>query len=306
MRKVLLMFSLLVFGLVLSSCTVGSGAKYKMLLPSGTPAIALSQYIDTHDLEANVVAGSDLLIAGFTQADYDFIVAPVNLGVKFYNQNADFQYVLYRPIVGCNYYILSTEVSSFTELDGKEITIFGRNATPGVMFSTLCKYYNIEPVVTYADSVADVNPLLVSGKAKTILTAEPSKSVIQGTGNYQIIDLALSWKEIAGTDLDVPQAGLFIKKSLIGKAELTKILNEIESSISYVVDHPAEGATLVAKIDSNLAKMNAEKLAQAIPNCNLLTHPLVKEEVTYYCQKVIEAGLAGTIGGKAPDEGFYY
>ena len=52
--------------------------------------------------------------------------------------------------------------------------------------------------------------------------------------------------------------------------------------------------------------MNAEKLIQAIPNCNLLTHPLVVAEVEYYCEKVIDAGLAGTIGGKVPDEGFYY
>lgn len=306
MKKLLLMLSFVVLFLSLASCSVGSGTKYKMILPSGTPAIAMSSFIEMNEVEAEVVSGSDPLIAAFTQGEYDFIVAPVNLGVKFYNSSNSFDYVLYRPIVGCNYFILSTEVSSFAELDGKEITIFGRNATPGVMFSTLCKYYNIEPVVTYADSVADVNPLLVSGRAKTILTAEPSKSVIEGTGNYNVIDLAALWREISGSSLDVPQAGLFIKKSLVGKSELTKILNKIEESIQFVVDHPDSAALLVAKIDSNLAKMNAEKLIQAIPNCNLLTHPLVVAEVEYYCEKVIAAGLAGTIGGKVPDEGFYY
>ena len=306
MKKVLLMLSFVFLFFSLASCNVGSGTKYKMILPSGTPAIAMSSFIEMNEVEAEVVSGSDLLIAAFTQASYDLIVAPVNLGVKIYNQNADFQYVLYRPIVGCNYFILSTEVSSFAELDGKEITIFGRNATPGVMFSTLCKYYNIEPVVTYADSVADVNPLLISGKAKTILTAEPSKSVIESTGNYNIINLASLWRDASGTSLDVPQAGLFIKKDLVGKSELTKLLENIEDGIKFVVDHPDSATLLVGKIDSNLAKMDAEKLMKAIPNCNLLTHPLVKEEVSYYCEKVIAAGLAGTIGGKVPDEGFYY
>ena len=305
MRKFFNFVVVLLVLFITSSC--GKNEKiYSMILPSGTPSIALADFLyNNEEVSYDIVSGSDLLVSAFTQGNYDIIVAPVNLGAKLSSSNSEFKYSLYKPIVGCNYYILSNTYNNFSVLDKVDISAFGKNSTPGVMLSTLCAYYEINPNVTYADSVTDVNPLLVSGKANTILTAEPSKTVISNGKNYNVIDLAKLWKDMSNNDYDVPQAGIFVKNDLDVK-DLNQLLDSIEASIKNVLDNPSAAASKIIEIDSNLSKMDQNLLKEAIPNCNILTKPLNKEEVEYYFQKVIDLGLGATVGGKLPDESFYY
>ena len=67
--------------------------------------------------------------------------------------------------------------------------------------------------------------------------------------------------------------------------------------------------TLVSKavaIDENLNKIGLETLQKAIPNCNLRIDENQIDAISYYCQKVIDLGIGQTVGGKLPDEGFYF
>ena len=104
-----------------SSQTVSNQEKHKISLiaPEGTPSLALANfYEDNKDSYTtfDIKSGSDPLLAAFTSASYDVIVAPTNLGAKLYNENkAD--YVLYQTIVWGNLYLVSSEnISSFTDI----------------------------------------------------------------------------------------------------------------------------------------------------------------------------------------------
>lgn len=314
MKKVFLSILLALFSISLFACAKDQElTEYKMIIPTGTPTLALGNFIENEmnvtsgiKVNADIVSGSDLLVAAFTQQDYDIIIAPLNLGVKFYNESSNFDYVLYKPIVGCNYYILSSTIEDFASLDGQDLATFGKNSTPSVVLDTLCKYYNISPNVTYYDAVTDVNPLLVSGKVNSILTAEPSKTVVSNNKSYNVIDLAALWKEMAKTDYDIPQAAIFVKKEAFNGDDLNKILNEMEKSLELSTTNPALLATSAINVDANLSKQSVENLTKAIPNCNILTHSLNKEEVEFYLNKIVELGLSKTIGGSLPDEKFYY
>lgn len=314
MKKVFLFALLVLFSLSLVSCNNDRMIyEYKMIIPTGTPTLALGNFIEQENakvdgliVKSDIVSGSDLLVAAFTQGEYDIIVAPLNLGVKFYNQVEDFNYVLYKPIVGCNYYILSTEVLSFTDLDGAQLASFGKNSTPGVVLSTLSSFYNVNPDVTYYDAVTDVNPLLVSGKASNILTAEPSKTVISQGKDYHVIDLGALWKEMANTEFDIPQAAIFVKKTIADGQNIKNILNDMEKSLKLASTNPEALAQSAINVDENFSKQKVEILKKAIPNCNILSKELNKEEVKFYLEKIIELGLGASIGGKLPDEDFYY
>ena len=310
MNKIYKLF-VLIFTVCLSlsllSCSVevknSQSENYSIILPTGAPSIGLSKFIKETNYTVDIVSGSDMLVAAFTQESYDVIVAPVNLGVKFYNQVEDFGYILYRPIVGCNYYILSNEELSFEDLDGKEMESFNEAATPGVMLKTLCKYYGIEPIVHYNSSVGEVNPLLLSGKASIVLTAEPSKTVVESKKSFYSIDILALWQEMAGNTYNVPQAGIFIKKELINNTEYLRMLIEMDKSIEA---NPSVLAECAVEVDQNLSSMNVELLAKAIPNCHYIKTQVNKEEVNFYLSKIIELGLGKTIGNKLPDDSFYY
>lgn len=306
MKKILLTLLVLI-SLTLVGCNPTPKKEYKMILPSGTPSITLSYFIENKDenISVEVVQGSDPLKAAFTSGDYDIIVAPVNLGAQFYNNVENFEYRLYRPIVGGNYYILSTEISSFEELDGKDITLFGANSTPDVMFRTLCAYYNITPNVKYTNAVNQANSELVSGAAKTILTAEPSKTLISKNKEYNVIDLQELWKEMAGSDYSVTQAGIFVKKGMDSK-DLENILKDMEASLTMSLEQTLELAKVAKTVDESFAKFSDEDLASAISKCNVLAGGTnYRTDVEYYFNKLIALGLGKAIGGKLPDDEFY-
>ena len=316
MKKILLTLLLLIsFTLVGCDLTTNNGdnpddvekKEYKVIMPSGTPSISLSNFVDkkAENITVDIVQGSDPLVAAFTSGNYDIIVAPVNLGAKFYNTVEDFQYRLYRPIVGGNYYILSTEVSSFAELNGKEITLFGQNSTPDVMFRTLCAYYGVKPVVNYQASVAEANSQLVSGVANTILTAEPSKTLISKNKSFNVIDLQELWKEMAGDEYNVTQAGIFIKVDL-DKEDLEAILKEMEASLTLALEDSKTLAAIAKKVDPSFGKFSDDDLASAINKCNVLASGSnYRNDVEYYFNKLINLGLGKSIGGKLPDDKFY-
>lgn len=306
MKKILLTLLVLI-SLTLVGCNPAPKKEYKMIVPSGTPSITLSDFIENkgENISVEIVQGSEPLKAAFTSGDYDIIVAPVNLGAQFYNKVENFEYRLYRPIVGGNYYILSTEISSFSELNGKEITLFGANSTPDVMFRTLCTYYNINPVVKYTNAVSQANSELATGEAKTILTAEPSKTLISKNKDYHVIDLQELWKEMAGSDYNVTQAGIFVRKGINTK-DLDNILKDMEKSLTMSLEETLELAKTAKKVDTAFAKFSDEDLASAISKCNVLAGGSnYREDVEYYFNKLIALGLGKAIGEKLPDDEFY-
>ena len=309
MKKVLSLLFIIAMIIFLASCQMGGDTKeYKVIVPTGAPTLAIADFIENKEsnITVDIVSGSDPLTAAFTNGDYDVIVAPVNLGLKFYNSVENFEYGFYKPIVGCNFYILSTDVSKIQDLDGQEMVAFNKMATPGVMLQTILKHYNLTVDVTYESSVTAANSMLVSGQAKTILTAEPSKTTLMSKNNYHVIDIAQIWKEISGQDYNALQAGVFVKKELKNDRTVKHIIEDIESSIEMAYSNPLKLAQSAINVDENLAKQSVDNLSKAIPNCNFLRHELNKEEVTYYFEKVLELGMENSFGGKLPDEGFYY
>ncbi len=306
MKKVLLTLLVLI-SMALVGCQKTPTNEYKIIVPSGTPSITLSHFIENkgENITVDIVQGSEPLQAAFTSGNYDIVVAPVNLGAKFYNSVEGFNYRLYRPIVGGNYYILSTEVSNFEDLDGKEITLFGANSTPDVMFKTLCAYYNVNPIVKYENAVSEANSALVAGTAKTILTAEPSKTLISKNKNFNVIDLQQLWKEMAGSEYNVTQAGIFVKKGLNNK-DVDKILKDMEKSLTMALEETLELAKIAKSVDTAFGKFSDEDLANAVSKCNVLAGGSnYREDVEYYFNKLIALGLGKAIGGKLPDDEFY-
>lgn len=308
MKKISVLILILFLSLIVG-CDIhgGSNNEYKVIMPTGTPSLALGDFVANHaeNVDVEIVMGSDPLVAAFTNAEYDIIVAPVNLGAKFYNSNDNFQYRLYRPIVGGNYYILSNEFTTFEELDGQPITVFGANSTPDVVFRTLCAHYEINPIITYVSDVNTANSNLLASAAQTIITAEPSKTNVLTKGDFNVIDLQELWREMSGADYDVTQAGIFVKTGLI-EAEVDNILEDMEASIAMASSNASGLVTSAMAGDSNFGKFSVELLTEALGNCNILPGGTnYKADVEYYFNVLIELGLGKSIGGKLPDDEFY-
>jgi ABC-type nitrate/sulfonate/bicarbonate transport systems, periplasmic components len=293
--------------LFITGCIDDSSKKVSVIVPTGTPSLGIANVLNDKTLvDANIVSGSDPLIAAFTNTSYDVVVAPVNLGAKLYNANENFSYILYKTIVWGNYYLVSNEeIATLESLEGKTVLVFGKNSTPDVVLRTLISAKNINVNLEYVDDVATANSYLLSGKADIIVSAEPSLTKMSANKNFYTLDLQKQWQQLTGS-YSLPQAGIFIKKDSKDEKYLKTVLDKMIESVQMAQTKPNVLIASAVSVDENLAKIGEETLQKAIGNCNLRVEETDKEAIEFYFSQVIQLGIGATVGGKLPDEAFYY
>lgn len=307
--KKIIVFLTLIFSLCLfTSCISDKSDKVTVLVPSGAPTFGIADALNnaSDNIEYEIVPGADALQAAFINGTHDIIVAPVNLGAKFYQELNKFEYVYYQTIVGgCFYLVSSNDINSVEDINNTEITVFGANSTPDVIIRSLINYYNLNVTINYVSDVTEANAMLVSGKATTIVSAEPSISKFNASKKFHTISLLDEWKKISSSDYNIPQAGIFVKKEKLNNKEVKDVLNKFMDSLALANSNPETLANSAVKVDETLNKIGVDTLKVAAPRCNFISEKYNKEEVVFYFNKLIELGLGKTIGGKLPDEAFF-
>ena len=286
--KFIYIFVVLFSMLFITGCIDDSSKKVSVIVPTGTPSLGIANVLNDKTLvDANIVCGSDPLIAAFTNASYDVVVAPVNLGAKLYNANENFSYILYKTIVWCNYYLVSNEeIATLESLEGKTVLVFGKNSTPDVVLRTLISAKNINVNLEYVDDVATANSYLLSGKADIIVSAEPSLTIMSANKNFYTLDLQKQWQQLTGS-YSLPQAGIFIKKDSKDEKYLKTVLDKMIESVQMAQTKPNVLIASAVSVDENLAKIGEETLQKAIGNCNLRVEETDKDAIEFYFSQVI-------------------
>lgn len=308
MKKVYTLIVLIMFMFCLSSCVNDSSMdKVKVITPSGAPTLGISYAIkDDKIFDTTIVAGPDALAAAFSNKEYDIIVAPVNLGVKFYNSLNKFDYVYYKTIIGGCFYLASIEkIETFQELNNTEITVFGKNSTPDVVVRSLINYYGLNVKINYVNDVSEANAMLIGNKANIIVSAEPAISKINQNNKYYTFDLTEEWKKISNTKFNIPQAGIFVKKNKIKEANVKRALKQIDESLNLASENPKLLAEVSIQIDESLNKIGVDILTHAIPRCHYIYNEYDSSEITFYLTQIISLNLGQLIGEKIPNEDFF-
>ena len=146
--------------------------------------------------------------------------------------------------------------------------------------------------------------MLLSGKADIIVTAEPALTVLLTKGDYNVLSLKDAWSEMIGGDnYDVPQAAVFVNKN--SKEKCQSFLEKLVKDINEIKNNKEEVVNAAKTVDSNLTNPN-NLYIEALDRCNYKIYENQKESIEKYFQKVIDLGLGKTVGGKLPDETFYY
>lgn len=274
----------------------------KIMAPQGSPELAVT-YLKSHvDYHVDVVIGADLLLAAFSSQTHDVIIAPTHLGAKLYASN--FDYIMLGVVVFGNYYFASQsqQLNDLTDINGKEVVIFGQNQTSDIIVKHLFNHFEVEANITYVDSVATANAMLILSPELIILTAEPSLStLIRSYPNLEILSLDPYYQRLEGQTY--PQASVFVKTSL-SDATMKKIeLNFIEAT-TKLNDDVNVSADFAIKQGLNMEK---DVLTSAIPRSHIEYHNAYESKVLIetYLSMIYVMNKALVINPQ-PDDTFYY
>lgn len=298
MKKIFILTVLLFTALI--SCN--KSEKFKIIVPAGAPALSQIYLQDSGKYDVDIVNGPDPLVAAFGSESHDFIFAPTNLGAKMYNNGIQYKFI--AAVTFGNYYLASTiDDFKIEDLQNKEIICFGKNATSDIVLNYVLDGNSIQADIIYVDSLDMANSELVIDNDKIILSAEPALSVLKTkVEGISTIDLQAEYAELSGTG-SYPQSGVFAKASLEDET-IDNFLDKLEASVEDV-NQDAEGtASLAVELNYNFAY---DVLVQAISQSNIDCEKAdeVKSNLEFYFNIIIEMNPA-LVGGKLPDEGFYY
>ncbi len=317
MKKFITLIFVSIIGIFLAGCVAETTSEatteettteyiepMSVMTPSGAPALAQIFIQDSEHYNVDVVVGPDPLVAALASGSHDFVFAPTNVGAKLYTA-AGIDYQFLAAVTFGNYFLVSNQEDEFTisSLEGKEIIVFGQNATSDIVLQYILEENGVTATLTYVDSVTTASSTYIADDTKIILTAEPSLSILEVTvPGFQFIDLQDEYEDITG-ESSYPQAGVFGKTDLTS-VQIERFLDDLEDSINLVNSNHDLAIEKAIEFEYGFT---ATVLEMAIPRCHLdyVSASDVKNDLEAYFNLILAMNPT-LLGGVLPNEDFYY
>ena len=334
MKKLLILFLTLTLVLSLAACGGKEEEKkdadepvsvnFAVLTgPTGVGAVDLWERSDagkTADkYTVTAVADNSQIQTGLINGDYDIAAVATNVASALYNKTEGQVQVIAINTLGVLYILEKGDtVHAVTDLRGKTIYSPGQGANPEYALKYILTQNGLT-VSTPTEEVADADVSIVFDDASVIQTKMAAGEIdlamlpvpaatavlLNNTDVRSALDMTAEWDKL-GTGGQLTM-GCVAVRAEFAKAHpdaVKRFLEEYEKSINAVkadVDHAAqlcEQYGIVPK--AAIAK-------KAIPDCSLTFQAGAAMRATLepYYQVLFDANPA-SIGGKMPDDGFYW
>lgn len=308
--------------------TVDPNAKTKIVvaMPDGAPVLSVYELLksvdklDGHPVEYKIVAGVEEIALGVSKGEVDVGVMPTNVAAKFYNKGTDIK-LLSVNVFGCLYLVGKGELTNgLNDLKGKVLTVIGQGASPDITIKLILDRNGIpyqesaEPVdgkvaLKYVSQGPDAVALLASDGTDYAVLGEPvatnATKKLAAKGVKILLDLQSVWNGLLEEQDCFTQAGVVVAKSVYNDNGLIEaLLQKLESNYEYIISDIANVQTTLTKKGSSLSGAFSKEL---IDRCNLKCKKAIdiKGKIEKYFNAVY-AYKPDFIGGKLPDDGFYW
>ncbi len=250
----------------------------------------------------------------------DFIAVPTNVAANLYNKGVDIKLlnVSVWGILG----ILTRDKTKKTLKDfvGCEIAMPFRADMPDIVFEEIVKAQGLNPKkdfkLRYLNSPIDAMQMLILRRVDHALLAEPATSIaLRKTGSFPLKLIApdlyrsnmleQEWGETFKVETKIPEAGMAVVGNISNNKYVIKRFNEeYAKSLKWYKNNPKEAGELAVKY---VKMLDAQGVTDSIEyvQLNAVTAKDAKKDLEFFFN-VLKKNNSKTIGGKLPDEGFYY
>ncbi|MBR3928670.1 MAG: ABC transporter substrate-binding protein [Clostridia bacterium] len=267
------------------------------------------------EYEFTLAASADLITPKFIKGELDVACVPANLASVLYNKTNGGVTVLAVNTLGVLYIVERGEaISSIEDLRGKTVYASGKGATPEYALNYLLTESGIDPDkdlnLIYKSEHAECLTALIQDENAVAMLPQPFVTVAQTKADdiRIALDMTEEWMKLqegkenpSGMLTGVVIARTEFVKNNPEKVE--KLLSDYEASVTFVNENIEEGAALIGEygiVQEAVAKI-------AIPYCKIvcIRGEEMKTLLSGYLS-VLEGQNPTAIGGKVPNDDFYY
>ncbi len=259
-----------------------------------------------------LAGAADEIVGKISSGEVDIAAVPTNLAAVLYQKTGGKVQMIAVNTLGVLYVVENGEtVQKVEDLKGKTVFSTGQAAVPEYAFNYILGQNGMKTgddvTVNYLSEHSELAAQLISGKVK--LAVLPQPFVTQVTAKNPdvrvALDLAKEWKTASDEQSDLVMGCLIVRTEFAQqhKAELDAFLDAYKQSTETAVKDVEKTAQLTGEYDI----MDASVAEKAIPKCNIvyMDGTQMKESTDAFLKVLFEA-QPKSVGGKLPDDGFYY
>jgi NitT/TauT family transport system substrate-binding protein len=312
-----------------TSTTAAKLDKLTLVAPPGPMAIPMA-YLAVNDKLADVAEETELVVwenadqlkALVAGGDGDFVTVPSNNAAIFYNKGLELK-LLDISVWNITYLVTSDPTAdSFVDIKGQSLVVSLQGSVPDVMFQYLATKEGLDPgedfALRYATDPTQAAQLLVAGKVQNAVLSEALATavILQTKDSATPLRKALAFDEAwaaaageptTGEPARTPIAGVVATAGVLDKpAVVAAFEREYAAAVEWMLANPEAAGQLV---ETELPQLG---LKAAVMNASL-------QSITWAHTPAAEARASleafytalmelspEVIGGKLPDDGFYY
>ena len=262
----------------------------------------------------------DQLRAMAVNKSADFLAMPSNVPANLYNKGVPLK-LLSITIWGILWVLTrDANIKRIEDLKGQELTMHFKGDMPDCTFRLLAQKAGMNPdkdvKLHYVATPMEAMQLLLMRRTDNALLAEPAVSMgLRKSGSFPVsiiapelhrgIDIQAEWGRLLGRAPRIPQAGIAMLGGQLGNAALIERFQQAHAeAIQWCKAHPEECGKMVVK---HIDTLTPEAVADAmrVDKAELVPASQARPELEFFYQQLAQM-QPGLIGGKLPDDAFYY
>lgn len=295
----------------------GDKHSYKIATLKGPSSMGMIKLIDSINNAGNTNIQIDIMNDPIQvrkmmlDGTADFAILPTTMAAILYNKGLDYRLIAI-PGWGTLYLVgEDTTINSWNDIRNKRVNVMAKGMTPDVVFRYLLQKNGINPdkdiTLDYSfPTHIDLANAIAARQAKLGVIPEPLVSLVMHKNKklHPIFDLNLEWNKQQSTSIAMT-AFLGSNSILKDSPQLAEqLISSYKNSVQWVNQNPDSAATLIVKYG---ILPDYQVALQSIPrsNLNFVRANKIQTQIDEYL-KVFYDMNPDIIGGKIPDENFFY
>ncbi|HZJ56711.1 MAG TPA: MqnA/MqnD/SBP family protein [Clostridia bacterium] len=267
----------------------------------------------SYNYEFSTVGAPDELSGKVISGEFQIAALPTNMASVIYNKTEGQIQLAAINTLGVLYILEDGEdIKEIADLKDKKLNASGKGATPDYILQYLLKENGLDPErdveIDFSMQHADLAAAVAAGDVSIALLPEPhvTSGLMKNEEIRVALDVTKEWEKVAGDENPLPMGCIVVQKEFAENNP--KIMDDFlagyEESVKWVNENPEEAGQLIEK---HGILPNAKLAEKAIPKSNIvfLDGKGSKGPMDAFL-KVLHDLNPASVGGKLPDEAFYY